>query len=524
MNLNNQIKYILDLINTKKILDANVKSRELYNEYPDNFDIGKIYSFTLCATKNYEEALVVLEKLYKKWPNDYDILNNLGRCSYERENFYQAEEILLKAIEINPNGENTYSNLGLFYLKVLKYEKSVDSFRKYIELKGGNKNVYNTEIQIAYIDSLVATEKKELAIKILEEWLINNFNPTLYFYLLNMNPSYGEAKEHEKVLKFCREKKYITQIDQKHNLSAVYFALARFYEKENSSLAEKYYLEANNMISLTQRFNLIAYQKIIKNIIKNYKNIKTKEDININPEKGKGLIFIVGLPRSGTTLIESILANNNNVKSAGELLSVQYLFKDFTTSQIDQSINLLNKLGDEYLERVNYIREESKFIVDKLPGNYLYIGILKKCLPAAKFILLKRNFWDTAISQFRQYYISSVPFSTKFFNIALECANFEFTSDFWKSQEDLNHSILEVKYDDVVNSEKEMAKKMYDFIGLLEEYDSSTRGQFFSRTASRFEVQRKVKKKPQNMMFSSMQDQFFKDFDAQKNYWLAQKI
>ena len=522
MNLNTQIKYILDLINNKKLHDAKIASNKLYNEFPENFDIGKIYTFTLCATKNYEEGLSVLKKLYNKWPNDYDILNNLGRCYSERENFQEAEKCLLKAVEINPNGDTSFSNLGLFYLKVKKYQNSVKSFEKHIELKGGLKNVNTTEIQIAYLDSLMASDKKEEAMKVLEEWLMNNFNPIVYFYLLNMNPSYGKEEEHEKVLKFCKEKKYLSQMDQKQNLSAVYFALARFHEKKNKLIAENYYLEANRMISTAQRFNLVENQKKIKNIIKNYKFIQSLQ--NIDPNKGRGLIFVLGLPRSGTTLIESIFANSKNVISAGELLSIQHLFFRFADGDNLSDLNVLEEIGDEYLRRVDYIKENNQFIIDKLPGNYLYIGIIQKCLPAAKFILTKRDFWDIGVSQFRQFYINGVPYSTKFFNIAIISANFEFISNFWKEQENLNKSILEVSYDEIVNSEDEMANKMYKFVGIPDSYDGETRGKFFSRTASRFEVQGKVQKKSRNEIFIEYKDQFLEDYNSQREYWSNQSI
>ena len=522
MNLSSQIKYILDLINNKKIYDAKIAAKKLYTEYPDNFEISKIYSFTLCAVKDYEEALNILIRLHDKWPNDYDILNNLGRSYCEREKFQEAEISLLKAIEVNPIGETSFSNLGLFYLKVKKYQKSVDYFQKYIELKGGLKNTKSTEIQIAYLDSLIAIDNNEQAIKILEEWLTVNFNPILYFYLLNMNPSYVDEKENEKILKFYKEKKYINQMDQKQSLSAIYFALARFHEKKNKSIAENYYLEANNMIATAQRFNLIENQKIIKNIIKNYVKLKSIEGITIN--KGEGLIFVLGLPRSGTTLIESIFANSENVISAGELLSAQHLFYQFAEDKTEISLNLLENIGDEYLRRINFIRGESTFVIDKLPGNYLFLGIIQKCLPAAKFILTKRDYWDVGVSQFRQFYIQGVPYSSKFFNIAVISANFEYISSYWKVEENLKQSLLEVSYEEIVASEDKMAKKMFDFVGITDEYNSDSRNKFFSRTASRFEVRGKVQKKSRNEIFLTYKDQFLKDFLSQKEYWSNQKI
>ena len=230
------------------------------------------------------------------------------------------------------------------------------------------------------------------------------------------------------------------------------------------------------------------------------------------------------MPRSGTTLVESIVGKHEDVKSGGELLSMLELCKIFSDPKINTFIkDDFLKISETYLKRTSFIRNNKKIFIDKLPANYFYIGLIRLCLPRAKFIVLQRDFWDVAISQFRQYYLTNVPYSTKFFNIALESANFEHISRFWSNQPELKNCILDLKYEDLVKDEEYFANLIYNFLGIVEKYEKSGRENFFSRTASRFEIKKAVDASSVGKkFFEKSKNDFFKDLESQSEYWQRQ--
>ena len=120
------------------------------------------------------------------------------------------------------------------------------------------------------------------------------------------------------------------------------------------------------------------------------------------------MIFIVGMPRSGTTLLESIVANADIVETGGELGSfknmVQFEVTTFAKGDEKQIISYLNK----YMQKMKFLLKEKKFLIDKLPFNIFLIGFIIKLLPGAKIILMNREPWANAISLFKEIYIDSI--------------------------------------------------------------------------------------------------------------------
>ena len=203
------------------------------------------------------------------------------------------------------------------------------------------------------------------------------------------------------------------------------------------------------------------------------------------------------------------------------MLRLCKIFSDPTIETFEQE-NFI-QINETYLKRTNFIKKDKKIFVDKLPANYFYIGLINLCLPSAKFIVLQRDFWDVAISQFRQYYLTNVPYSSKFFNIALEAANFEHISGFWSNQPELKNCILNLKYEDLVEDEEYFANLIYNFLGIAEKYEKSGRENFFSRTASRFEIKKAVDATSVGKkFFERSKNDFFKDLESQREYWQKQ--
>ena len=149
-----------------------------------------------------------------------------------------------------------------------------------------------------------------------------------------------------------------------------------------------------------------------------------------------------------------------------------------------QTADFTKDFKTKYLHRTDYLRGNFKFIIDKLPENFLFIGYLLKILPNCKIIRTFRNPWDVAISLYKQRYVTNIPYSASFFNIGVFMSNFEAINIFWKNQIKTNENLLDIRYEELVKDKDHYQKEIYKFLGLKSDFDEEKRRAFFSQTAS----------------------------------------
>jgi tetratricopeptide (TPR) repeat protein len=188
-------------------------------------------------------------------------------------------------------------------------------------------------------------------------------------------------------------------------------------------------------------------------------------------------IFIVGMPRTGTTLIERILSSHSTVKSAGELANFSLLVKRqlgtsspwvLDTETIEQSNRLdFQKLGNDYLESTRHLTGNSAHFIDKMPLNFMYVPLIARALPNAKIICLRRNPMDTCLSNFRQLF--STGFS--YYNYAYSLTD---TAEFYirfhkliaRFAADLGERFYQVHYESVVADPKTEIQNLLQYCEL----------------------------------------------------------
>lgn len=188
-------------------------------------------------------------------------------------------------------------------------------------------------------------------------------------------------------------------------------------------------------------------------------------------------IFVIGMPRSGTTLVERILSNHSQVDSCGELqdfgVAVKELVNtasnkvlDVATLQAAQSLNMRD-LGERYIERTKAVRGDAKRFVDKLPFNFFYISLIKQALPKAKIVLVQRNPMDTCIGNYRQLFSINSPYyayAYDLMNIGRFYAEFYKLVQFWQKQSIDNFFVL--NYEQLARQPEQQIQQLLTFCDL----------------------------------------------------------
>lgn len=250
-------------------------------------------------------------------------------------------------------------------------------------------------------------------------------------------------------------------------------ALAKEYECLGDYENAFSYLEKskNNKLK-NSHYDFLEYQKLFHHI----KSISTQK----NTSKGadtKEPIFILGMPRSGTTLAERIISSHDLVTSAGELQDFGMSIKELTQTKsnkvldsetITAAYNLdFEKLGKTYLTRTRTITGDTPHFIDKLPFNFFYVDLIKRALPNAKIICLLRNPMDTCIGNFRQLFTINNPYYGYSLDLNITA---QFYTEFyklvhhWQSQKNANFMLL--NYENLVTEPTSQIKKIIDFCDL----------------------------------------------------------
>jgi tetratricopeptide (TPR) repeat protein len=187
-------------------------------------------------------------------------------------------------------------------------------------------------------------------------------------------------------------------------------------------------------------------------------------------------IFVLGLPRSGTTLVERIISSHSAVYSAGELNEFAYTLVRAAKSQLGQknlsklqlverSLSLdLKLLGQSYLQSTRPRTGYTPKFIDKLPLNYLYCGLIHAALPNAKIILLQRNPMDVCYAVYKTLFTLPYPFSYDLKELGTYYLAYRRLIDHWQSI--LGQSMLTVSYEHLVHNQEAETRRIISYCGL----------------------------------------------------------
>jgi len=282
----------------------------------------------------------------------------------------------------------------------------------------------------------------------------------------------------------------------------LYYALGKEYEDvEEWDKAFEYYEKAGDAVTSVANYAVEADVSIIDTIIDTC-DANWLQQRSAEWKGDKTPLFVVGLPRTGTTLTERIVASHSKVHSVGEtpflqmvlrresgVSSVEKMTPEILTAAAGKDISLI---ANGYVDALRYRLGEEPIFVDKLPFNVLYLGFIAKAWPQAPIIMLRRNPMDSCFSMYKQVFTWAYKFSYNLDDLGRYYVAHERLSRHWKRL--LGDRLIEVQYEELVSDQEGQTRRLLDQLGL--EFEEVClhfdRNKSATTTASSVQVRQKV--------------------------------
>ena len=430
------------------------------------------------------EALVIL----KKRDNDF-LWNLVGLCFQNLNNHNKSIECFQNTIKINPKNFSAYNNLGISYKKLKRYKESETNLLQSIKI---NPNYVNAMVNLGNLKNETYFFKESIKYykKAIE---LNNKLPSTYLNLANVYQTINEIEEAKKYFI-----KAIT-IDETFTIADQKLSMLEKYDKDNShlkSMLEKFkskdlndtkkmylcfgiykayndikdyqssvkYLKLGNKIQRgLLKYDIDFHKSLSKKIKKIFSKINIKNFDNKTDHKK--YIFILGMPRSGTTLIEKIISSHSKVSTISESNFIPEKIFNFLNKDFENLIEFLkSNFKNDYKEFIQSFNIKNQVIIDKTLINFWYLGFIKILFPNSKIIHVSRNPLDNCLSIFENLFDYQQGWDCDESELAEYYLIYKDLMEYWN--ELYGTTIFNIKYEDVISNPNKKIKELISFCQL----------------------------------------------------------
>ena len=449
--------------------------KKVLQEDKNNIDALRFMGILAFKSGNHDIAEAMFTRALKLDPTYSLVWANLGQVFSVTGQLDKAKKSFKNILNMEPNNALIWAEYGTVLTKLAKYKEGRDAYLKALEFKPDSPRVHlslgHVFKTMGEIDNSIDAYRKTI--------IKNNLSGEAYWSLANLKTysfSENEIKDMEKTLEGD-----MSDIER----SQMYFALGKAYEaKKDFDNSFKNYYKGNKV-----KKNLIKYSsddttQNTKRILKffNKENIVSLSKSSISD---KDPIFVLGMPRSGSTLIDQIISSHSKVDGTQELPNIIKIAAELNTIKQDSYPEVLKKLDDlqltkfgkDYISETKWARGVAPFFIDKMPNNFIHIGLIKTILPNAKIIDTRRDPMDTCFSCFKQFFARGQLFTYSLEDLGNYYTDYIRAMNHWHSV--YGKDIFTVHYDNVINETEETIRELIDYCDLsfekecLEFYKSS---------------------------------------------------
>jgi tetratricopeptide (TPR) repeat protein len=433
---------------------------------PNHADALFLLGIIAAEHSNFGKALDIIDRALTLEPAKAEYLAQRGRCLIALHRPREAFEAALQALELEPRDALTLDTIGVVMTRAGAHAEAIAPFRGAVA-RDATKAAYhyNLGASLQFVGELKAAEAE-------------------YRHALRLDPAFHRAwsslaqvarapltAAEVAGLELALEQPSLDPDAELH----LCHALAKQHEDEGRYATAFRLLErGKRRKAATLDYAFAADEAVFAAAARLPSALAGTAG---NGHENREPIFIVGMPRTGTTLVERILSSHPRVFSAGELTNFGLMLKRATATASNRVLDAATleaaagcdfaAVGAAYVESTRPRTGHKERFIDKMPLNFFYVPLIRRCLPNAKIVCLRRNALDTCLSNYRQLFATSF----SYYNYAYDLldtgryyAAFHGLTNLWR--ESLAANYLEIHYEDVVDRTEHEARRLLDFCEL----------------------------------------------------------
>jgi tetratricopeptide (TPR) repeat protein len=449
-----------------RMAEAERLYREVLSSNPDNVDALRFMGMIAYGAGKLEEAAHIFQRVVDQAPDFVAALIDLGRTLKDLSRFEDAINCFKNVVRLEPeNAKGHYLLAGTLSPAALNYE-AIESFQRALELRPDHAGAW-----LGLGHALKTVGRQEEAIDAYRECirLKPDSGPT-YWSLANLK-TYKLSDDDIEIMVEKLEQGGLSDESEVNFL----FALAKAHEDRGDyEAAWKYYEQGNTTRRALESYDPVRTETLIDSIIEVFDQPLLEANTGLgNPDPAP--IFIIGLPRSGSTLLEQILASHSQVEGTSELPYIGQVSSSLNRNPRDgvnypEAVRELGAehfqaLGQDYLQKAQMHRTEgAAFFIDKMPNNYPSVGFMHLILPNAKIIDARRYPLDSCLSCYRQLFGRGQSFTYDLTDIGEYFLQYQRAMDHW--HEVMPGRVLTIQYEEVVTDFENQVRRLLEYCGL----------------------------------------------------------
>ena len=478
--------------------------------FESNEEYGLLYKGVRhLQASRFRKAESAFKKILVEDENNIDALRFMGILAFKSGNHDIAEAMFTRALQVDPTYTLVWANLAQVFSVTGQLDKAKKSFKNILNMEPKNGLIW-AEYGTVLTKLARYSDGKDAYLKALK---FKPNSPRVYLSLGHVYKTMGEIdnsiNSYKSTIKqnnlsgeaywsLANLKTYSFTNDEIKNMEAtldteisdiercqMHFALGKAYEvKKDYNNSFINYSKGNRVKKGLIKYSSRETSEKTKKVL-NFFNEENISSLSNSSTLDRDPIFVLGMPRSGSTLIDQIISSHSMVDGTQELPNIIKIAAELNSDSDDNypevlkdlKSNELSALGLDYIRETKWARESAPFFIDKMPNNFIHIGLIKTILPNAKIIDTRRDAMDTCFSCFKQFFARGQLFTYSLEDLGNYYVDYIKAMNHWHKV--YGEDIYTVHYDNVINNTESTIRELIEYCELpfedncLEFYKSS---------------------------------------------------